>query len=98
MIAFRTGNDPEMIDKVFRASALMRDKWNRDDYREATIEKGIEACRRHIPPDQRCHIPYFIRFNEETGQPYIVVPLLAKYVHGSTLTTSLSATTASRDF
>ena len=44
MIAFRTGADPQMIDTVFRSSALMRDKWNRDDYRESTIEKGIEAC------------------------------------------------------
>ena len=24
--------------------------------------------------------PYFIKFNEETGQPYVSVPLLAKYV------------------
>jgi putative DNA primase/helicase len=78
MIAFRTGNDPEMIDKAFRASALMREKWNRDDYREATIEKGIEACDGTFHQTKMPH-PYFIRFNEETGQPYIVVPLLAKY-------------------
>jgi putative DNA primase/helicase len=78
MIAFRTGNDPEMIDKVFRASALMRDKWNRDDYREATIEKGVKACGGTFYKTKMPH-PYFIRFNEETGQPYIVVPLLAKY-------------------
>lgn len=78
MIAFRTGNDPEMIDKVFRASALMRDKWNRDDYREATIEKGIEACGGTFFRTKMPH-PYFVRFNEETGQPYIVVPLLARY-------------------
>lgn len=44
MIAFRTGADPQMIDTVFRSSALMREKWNRDDYQESTIEKGIEAC------------------------------------------------------
>ena len=31
MIAFRTGADPQMIDMIFRSSALMRDKWNRDD-------------------------------------------------------------------
>jgi putative DNA primase/helicase len=78
MSAFRTGNDPEMIDKVFRASALMRDKWNRDDYREATIEKGVKACGGTFYKTKMPH-PYFIRFNEETGQPYIVVPLLAKY-------------------
>ncbi len=79
MIAFRTGPDPEMIDRVFRSSALMRDKWNRDDYREATIEKGIEACHGTFHKSKMEH-PEFIRFNEVTGEAYIVAPLLAKHV------------------
>lgn len=79
MIAFRTGADPQMIDMVFRSSALMRDKWNRDDYRESTIEKGIEACHGTFHRSRMDH-PDFIRFNEMSGEPYIVVPLLAKYV------------------
>ena len=79
MIAFRTGADPQMIDTVFRSSALMRDKWNRDDYRESTIEKGIEACHGTFHRSRMDH-PDFIRFNETSGEPYIVVPLLAKYV------------------
>lgn len=79
MIAFRTGADPQMIDMVFRSSALMRDKWNRDDYRESTIEKGIEACHGTFHRSKMEH-PDFIRFNEMTGEPYIVVPLLAKHV------------------
>ena len=79
MTAFRTGPDPEMIDTVFRSSALMRDKWNRDDYREATIEKGIEACHGTFHRSKMEH-PDFIRFNLQTGEAYIVVPLLAKHV------------------
>ena len=79
MIAFRAGNDPVMIDKVFRSSALYRDKWERDDYREATIEKGIEACQGSFHRTKMSH-PEFIRFNERSGEPYIVVPLLAKHV------------------
>lgn len=79
MIAFSTGADPQMIDMVFRSSALMRDKWNRDDYRESTIEKGIEACHGTFHRSKMEH-PDFIRFNEMTGEPYIVVPLLAKHV------------------
>ena len=79
MIAFRTGADPQMIDTVFRSSALMRDKWNRDDYRESTIEMGIEACHGTFHRSKIEH-PDFIRFNEQTGEPYIVVPLLAKHV------------------
>ena len=79
MIAFRTGADPEMIDRVFRSSALYREKWERDDYREATIEKGIEACNGQFHKSKIEH-PYFIRFNKATGEPYIVTPLLARYV------------------
>ena len=79
MIAFRTGTDPQKIDTVFRSSALMRDKWNRDDYRESTIEKGIEACHGTFHRSKMEH-PDFIRFNKQTGEPYVVVPLLAEYV------------------
>lgn len=79
MIAFRTGADPEMIDRVFRSSALYREKWERNDYREATIEKGIEACDGQFHKSKIEH-PHFIRFNKATGEPYIVTPLLARYV------------------
>lgn len=79
MIAFRTGADPEMIDTIFRSSALYREKWERDDYRDATIDKGIEACHGTFHRSKMEH-PDFIRFNEVNGEPYIVVPLLAKHV------------------
>lgn len=79
MIAFRTGPDPELIDMAFRSSALYREKWERDDYREATIAAGIEACHGSFIRSKMEH-PYFIRFSEQSGEPYVVVPLLAKYV------------------
>lgn len=79
MIAFRTGADPEMIDRVFHSSALYREKWEREDYRTATIGKGIEACHGMFHKSKMEH-PYFVRFNEATGEPYIVTPLLARYV------------------
>ncbi len=79
MIAFRTGADPEMIDRLFRSSALYREKWEREDYRTATIEKGIEACHGTFHKSKMEH-PYFVRFNEATEEPYIVTPLLARYV------------------
>lgn len=63
MIVFRTGADPQMIDTVFRSSVLMRDKWNGDDYRESTIEKGIEACHGTFHCS-KMEYPDFIRFNK----------------------------------
>jgi len=77
MIAFRTGPDPDAIDAIFRDSALYRDKWERDDYREATINIGIEACQGVFHRSRMEH-PYFIKFDEK-GAPYVFPPLLAKW-------------------
>ena len=44
ILAFWTGRDPHAMDRIFRMSALYRDKWLRDDYREETIRKAIADC------------------------------------------------------
>lgn len=79
MIAFRTGGDEKMIDAIFRRSALYRDKWERDDYRESTIDLGIKACNGTFHCSQMQH-PEFVKFNEQTGEAYVSVPLLAAHV------------------
>lgn len=79
LIAFRTGPDPATIDDIFRSSALYREKWEREDYREATIATGIDACHGTFHKSKMEH-PHFIKFNEQTGEAYVSVPLLAKYV------------------
>jgi len=78
LIAFRTGADPELIDNVFRSSALMRDKWEREDYRTATIDAAIRACDGAFHRSKMEH-PYFIKFDDNTGTPYIKASLLAKW-------------------
>jgi putative DNA primase/helicase len=40
----RLGADAEQIARLFRQSGLMRDKWDRDDYREGTIRNAIDTC------------------------------------------------------
>lgn len=40
-LAFWTGGDAERIDRFFRLSGLMREKWNRADYRERTIAAAL---------------------------------------------------------
>ncbi|MEX3616483.1 phage NrS-1 polymerase family protein [Paenibacillus glucanolyticus] len=42
MLAFYTRNT-EQIDRLFRASGLMREKWEREDYRNRTISKALEG-------------------------------------------------------
>ena len=79
MIAFRVGEDAEAIDRIFRDSKLFRDKWKRDDYRQATIALGIKACHGVFHKSVMEH-PEFVKFDEKTFKPYISVPLLAKHV------------------
>ena len=43
-LAFWCGPDPNRIDRLFRSSALMREKWERANYRDRTIAKAIEGC------------------------------------------------------
>ncbi len=40
ILSFYT-QDEEQIDRLFRGSALMREKWNREDYRDRTIRKAL---------------------------------------------------------
>lgn len=44
MLAFWLQGDTEKIDNAFRGSALMREKWEREDYRTATISHAISNC------------------------------------------------------
>ncbi len=46
LLAFYCGPQPELIDAIFRKSGLMRDKWERLDYREGVLEKATakEEC------------------------------------------------------
>lgn len=43
-LAFWTGGDCERIDRLFRKSALYREKWERDDYRTQTILRAVGLC------------------------------------------------------
>jgi putative DNA primase/helicase len=42
-LAFWTGPDPARIDRLFRVGGLYRTKWERQDYRDATIAKALEG-------------------------------------------------------
>lgn len=77
MIAFRAGPDPALIDEVFRDSALMREKWEREDYRTATIDAAIRSCNGQFHRSKMDH-PYFVLFDDE-GNPFIKASLLAKW-------------------
>ncbi len=74
LIAFRAGNNPELIDYIFRGSKLYRDKWEREDYREMTIRKAIDNCEA-----SESEKPDFIIFNKQSA-PVLEPSLLADYI------------------
>lgn len=37
ILSFYAGHNAELVDRAFRQSGLMRDKWEREDYRERTL-------------------------------------------------------------
>ena len=80
MIAFRTGPDrADLIEKVFNASALVRDKWtSRADYRSATIQAGINACNGVFHTSTK-PVPNFIYTNSK-GQIKVNAALLAENI------------------
>lgn len=49
-LAFFCGGDTDQMDKLFRRSALYRDKWERADYRETTLRKAVDGCTDFYKP------------------------------------------------
>ncbi len=72
-LAFYTGWDPSRMDQLFRSSALMRDKWERADYRERTIRRAISATperyRGRASRTQRVAIPAADLWDEPVSLP-----------------------------
>jgi putative DNA primase/helicase len=66
MLAFWCGGDMEQMDRIFRQSGLMRDKWERDDYRKSTLERAVKSCTSFYKP---VRITYAAEdFNNISGQ------------------------------
>lgn len=58
MLAFYLQGDYNKIDTAFRRSALMREKWEREDYRSATINKAIKSCDKFYTPPKAKNTTY----------------------------------------
>lgn len=83
LIAFRT-HDPELIDEVFRASALYRAKWERDDYRHSTIAMALKRAPLEFQTETTTDTGNrmragFVRINAH-GLPTVFAPALARHI------------------
>lgn len=79
MLAFYTGNNPELIDKLFRNSALYRDKWEREDYKSATINNAIKFCNGNFHHSLKEGSTY-IYFDTSSKKLRVSCPMLAKHI------------------
>jgi hypothetical protein len=57
-LRFFAGPDREQVDRLFRRSGLMRAKWERQDYRDRTLDKAMEVAEYADP---------------QHGQPRVVI-------------------------
>jgi len=53
LLAFWTDGDTERMDHLFRQSGLMREKWNRHDYRERTFNRVLEGRTEFYQPREK---------------------------------------------
>ncbi len=49
-LAFWTGPDPARLDQLFRASGMMREKWDRASYRDPTLTKALDGKTEFYSP------------------------------------------------
>ena len=61
ILAFWTDCNTDQMDRIFRSSGLYREKWDRDDYRNATLEKAANCTIETIST-------YIHKKNVERGQ------------------------------
>jgi putative DNA primase/helicase len=70
LLAFWTDGDTERIDRLFRRSGLMREKWNRHDYRERTFNKVLEGRTEFYQPGEKVSANgNGLRSRQATGKP-----------------------------
>jgi putative DNA primase/helicase len=63
LLAFWTDGATERMDRLFRQSGLMREKWNRHDYRERTFNRVLEGRTEFYEPGEKSSA------NENGSQP-----------------------------
>ena len=84
-LAFWTGKDCERMDRMFRLSGLMRDKWDdRPDYRERSILGAVAQCIAVLKSGQNQSEPVApVPASEGTDEePEIVAGLQKMGIHG----------------
>lgn len=71
LLAFWTNKNKEQMDRLFRNSALYREKWERDDYRERTLNEALLYTENQYTPVPENQEEPVIRNKEVKSRQYI---------------------------
>ncbi len=83
MLAFWTGKDQPRMDRLFRRSGLMRDKYDkREDYRRATIQSAARLCRAVYGGGGKARSAQAREDGAESGEVYLTVPEMIEHFKG----------------
>lgn len=78
-LAFWTGKDLPRMDRLFRRSALMRDKYvQREDYRRDTIHGAARMCKKVYDVPSRA----VVQTAAPASEPFLTVPEMIKHFTG----------------
>ena len=82
-LAFWTGKDMARMDRLFRRSALMRDKYrDREDYRRETVSGAVRMCKKvYDQPPKTMPLPVATS-GENAPEIFLTVPEMIKHFEG----------------
>lgn len=98
-LTFWTGNDPARIDRLFRRSGLMRDKWNRESYRVMSIGKAVAACvnvysrepdTNHVEPSRSVNVTSLPGVTAEPSGEFLTIHEQKEYFKGCVFVADLN--------
>jgi hypothetical protein len=83
-LAFWTGKDMARMDRLFRRSGLMRDKYrDRDDYRRDTIHGAARMCKKvYDAPPKAAPVAVVPAEDEANHETFLTVTEMQKYFSG----------------
>jgi len=80
-LAYWTNGDAFQMDRIFRRSGLVREKWKRDDYRELTINNALkDTPNGYEPPDYETGEAAATAFLKKDGEVQAEVVQEAEFV------------------
>jgi hypothetical protein len=83
-LAFYTGNNAAQMDRIYRSGAMMRDKWNREDYRQRTLDKAMAGCTTFYDSKHNQSVTFIsdVDFNDVSDPNNFIGQLEPEIIHG----------------